>query len=94
MNRTQRIVLACGMAIMSLMGLFPPWLQSVNKGDCVQDRPKGYASVFAPPEEISPWYSTIDLKRLGVQEGAVLIGTIGLVLLTGSKIFADVKEAS
>jgi hypothetical protein len=99
-ERAARVVVGCGLAIMALMGLFPPWLEKTRWGDYVAEGPGCYGFVFAPPSGTPystghGWQSvtTIDVKRLAVQEGTVMVGTIALVLLTRSKAGGGTKGA-
>lgn len=99
MNGAQKAVFACGLIVAVLMGLFPPWVERVDRLPGGESpgvriaRPIGYGSLFSPPEapssqntELAGWYRrmyyvTVDLKRLFVQEGIVIVATAGVMLL-------------
>ena len=48
MNRKQKICLWLGIAVIVLMGLFPPWLVEGHRVE--------YWSIFAPPSHLRPVY--------------------------------------
>jgi len=51
MNRKQQIVLLIGLAVILLMGLFPPWRGFVKTTVPVYEQNAGYAFLFNPPEK-------------------------------------------
>lgn len=80
MNKKQRISLICGVLLLILSILFPPWTSTVNLRDGLTIQGSaGYAFIGKPPEkEIN--MITMDIVRLLVQG-------IGIMLLTGLVIF-------
>src|SRR5262245_20208755 len=72
-----------GIAIVVLMGLFPPWVESRTSSSSLPHTgytafySRGYSFLFAPPTENSAAF--IDLSRLMVQWVIVAAITLGLV---------------
>lgn len=91
MNTAQRTALAIGLAVVALMGVFPPWIEVFDgraSADIFLATPLAYAPVFAPPpkqeknERVSRrMYVAIDLRRLVVQEGVAVAAIVGATLL-------------
>ncbi len=75
MNRKQIIVLIIGISVIVLMGIYPPWIHR-HRGTV-----EGYAFITNPPKT----YSTIDLKRLGVQCGLVALVAGGFLVILKDK---------
>ena len=88
-NREQLIVLWVGIALLSLIGLYPPWMYTLHmksEGSTLQmQRAAGYHPLFEPPEPASPDSSNLyidgvrlDFPRIGVQIIIVALVTGGL----------------
>lgn len=82
MNRNQRKCIYGGIAVMVVMGIYPPWVEVVPRVHMV--RPLGYRWLFGPP-----WWSNfgveLDITRLLVQCAIVVLIATGLVVALGSK---------
>lgn len=95
MNDWQRLVLALGLAVVVLMGLYPPWIEvwdqrrSGDSSGIFMATPIGYAPVWRPPpkqesnEQLRPKkYVAIDFHRLALQEGVVVAAIVGGIVLS------------
>jgi hypothetical protein len=82
-NRHQRRVAALGLVLLALLGLFPPWAQSVTApGGFHKELPLAYAFILKPPQPQSDLYSvTLDFRRLAVSWAVVMFVVGGLVVL-------------
>lgn len=88
-QRIKQIILI-GIAVVVLMGMFPPWSTILrNKhGDFISESSEGYGFLLDPPE---PYQKTrleslaIDWKRLSLQVALVLLATGGAVFVFGEK---------
>ncbi|MBA7650477.1 hypothetical protein ES703_58283 [subsurface metagenome] len=81
MNIKQKIVLWIGIAIIVIMGLFPPWIMPITRrygmGNTVKYRKYyGYDFIWAQPESS---LVSIDFHRLGLQWAIVGVITGGLI---------------
>ncbi len=77
MQPRQRKCIYAGVAVMVLMGLYPPWMQ-VFPGHLT--KPLGYGWLFWPPSDV-PGGLEIDVVRLLVQWAVVVaLGVSALVL--------------
>ncbi len=80
MNNRQIKVLYCAIAVIVLMGLFPPWTLSVSYEGVYSERPAEYASIFSGPQLNSGFVSThVDVTRLILQWFIVVV--IGATLI-------------
>lgn len=77
MNKTQLIVLWIGIGLIVLMGLFPPWVMSVQGAIDQQ----GYGFILNPPEE----YCHVNTPRLYVQWIMVAVIAGGLFVTLKDK---------
>jgi hypothetical protein len=77
MNRIQIIILWIGIAVIVVMGIFPPWMKSIQ-GAIKQN---GYDFILAPPEI----YCHINTPRLYVQWIMVAVITCGFVVTLADK---------
>lgn len=75
MNRKQKLVLMVGICLITLMGLYPPWVRTflVGQQRMRAESPVGYASIFEPPEvrDHRVVGIHIDFSRLLIQWAAV-----------------------
>lgn len=91
-NREQLIVLWIGIGLLSLIGLYPPWMYTVqSRGDSGMvrmEREAGYHPLFSPPQPQSSDQSDssapyidgvrLDFPRIAVQIVVVFLVTGGL----------------
>ncbi|MDZ4838033.1 MAG: hypothetical protein SGJ27_29975 [Candidatus Melainabacteria bacterium] len=94
-NKAQTVIVLSGLAIIVLMGLFPPW---TYVDDHKVDHPMGYAPLWKPPSENrtnsadifglklelgahSRAANSIDLLRLSIQIAIVCAVTSGACFL-------------
>lgn len=89
LSGARRIVIFAGLAIIVLMGLFPPWTFTFTSQGIYSEEPGGYFSIVSPPtkKEDSPRHGVkIDMSRLIVQ-CAITVSAAGLgLLVTGRRI--------
>ena len=87
MTREQRVAIVLGLVLLALLGLFPPWTDSLTAPmGYHQELPSGYRFLFSPPRPFDDRHSiTLDLKRLAVSWTVVLllisVQSRGMVLL-------------
>ncbi len=69
MNDRQRKVLCAGLVVMAVMGLFPPWVGTLNRGVLHLRKDAGYGIIWAPPRplEDDSYSVEIDVGRLVIQ---------------------------
>ena len=80
MNRAQTIAVWVGIVLVVLMGVFPPWNRVSEAPAYHLERSAGYAPVFLPPLSLLRYsHIRLNVRRLLVQWGAVVIATIALV---------------
>ncbi len=72
-----------GLVLLALLGLFPPWTQSITAPTGYhQEKPLGYGFILSPPQPESGVYSvTLDFRRLAVSWAVVTFVIGGLVVL-------------
>jgi hypothetical protein len=85
MNERQRRVFLWGVAVMALMGLFPPWVFTFDSGTRHFRKSAGYAFILSPPKPKEQGYfedadAVIDASKLYVQWGVVAVVTTWLAL--------------
>ena len=77
MNKKQKIVLWIGIAVIVIMGIFPPWVISgYSTGRPIAG---SYSLITSPPKMGEAYAKSIDLYRLGVQWVIVGVITGGLI---------------
>jgi len=71
-----------GLVLLALLGLFPPWTQSVTAPTGFhKEVPLAYGFILSPPEPGSEIYSvTLDFRRLAVS-WAVVVFVVGALVL-------------
>lgn len=87
MNGKQKLCLWIGIAVIVLMGLFPPWMAArPGGGDYVAG---GYAFILFPRDQYGEplWLARIDFAQLAAQWAMVAVVTGGLIVT-----FADKKS--
>ena len=70
MNEKQKKLIVVGVAIIILMGLFPPWKYTFNYKTAFSEEPAGYGFLLSPPkkkEESVTHGIELDMTRLCVQ---------------------------
>ena len=69
MNVKQQKILRIGIIVMLLIGLFPPWIDTIYTEKYNQETPRGYFLIFSPPEAHSygVYGVKIDITRLVIQ---------------------------
>ena len=89
MDKTQKIILIIGIALLVIMSLFPPWKYTFSRDSTYSERPAGYFCIFAPPP---PRFSSqtngvaVDIYRLMIQWVA------GAGLLAAAWLFHKIKS--
>jgi cobalamin biosynthesis protein CobD/CbiB len=88
MNKGQRVSAVAGLLLLALLGLFPPWTESVTAYTGYhQERPLGYGLLWSPPEPRDRDYSVaLDYQRLAVSWAVVIfLAGVVVVLLQGRR---------
>jgi hypothetical protein len=89
MNTIQRRIILVGLAVIVLMGLFPPWLLVYDAEAGHSEQSTGYRFIVWPglrQYRDSPfWTVQIDLPKLFVQWAVVVAATGFGVLLTAKR---------
>lgn len=86
MNNKQRIVIAIGVVIILIMGLFPPWVATLDRNH--REYPGDYGLIFSPPDvtDVESGYGVhLDISRLIVQWVTVILVVAGIVLILRDK---------
>jgi len=86
-NRSQKLVLAAGILVLAVMGIYPPWMVRFHATpERAIYRPIGYASIFDPPNE--------DLPRIYAQLTNNSSGTLRSerFLLSRLDLFLDISR--
>lgn len=85
MNNKQVAIIGGAVAIIILMGLFPPWTYTLHTSRIQRERPAGYSLIFSPPEpeRDAPAFGVrIDVTRLTIQWLLVMFaGGLGVLLV-------------
>ena len=86
MNHKQKKVLLIGIAVIVLMGLFPPWQETRARENRPLSRsPAGYHFILTPPSGYRSIGYTLDFARIAVQFIEVGAITAGAVLYLKDK---------
>jgi hypothetical protein len=97
MNRKQKICLWAGIALIVVMGLFPPWVLEREKktknylGESMAHEYRytteagPYSWIGSPPWDYTSRAKFVDLYRLGIQYFVVAIVTAGLIITLRDK---------
>ena len=84
MNETQKWIVTVGVTLVLLSGLFPPYEEKhVNWGGWTKDI--GYHFLFLPPDSRSGVSVKPVLSRVLLQVVIIVIATLGLVWVGGSR---------
>ena len=67
MRRYQRIAILCGLVVMVVAGLFPPWRAVLDTEQLYQESDARYAPIYDPPTPGMGRSVHIDFARLSVQ---------------------------
>ena len=75
--QNNRIILVVGVTIIVLMGIFPPWAETIRRnGEIITSGNSiGYSFLFDPPRSTKPYVGSVNLdwSRLGLQWALVAI---------------------
>jgi hypothetical protein len=79
-NTRKRIVLKFALLVFCVMGLFPPWKESVSSTGVQFEKDRGYALVFKAPKA-QYRFSTVglDFYRLGLQTAVAALAVAGVL---------------
>lgn len=87
LNEKQKKLIVIGVAVIILMGLFPPWTYTFKYKTAYSNEPAGYGFILSPPKKKSKALAhgiELDITRLSVQWIIVLMAT-GLGVFLTSK---------
>lgn len=83
-NRNQKTVVVLALAIIFIMGIYPPWERIVKIDNFYSIRSIGYHFLFMPPEERHRRYNvTVDLQRLFLQWFLVVVAGTSVIVFFG-----------
>ena len=83
-NRNQKTVVVLALAIIFIMGIYPPWERIVKIDNFYSIRSIGYHFLFMPPEERHRRYNvTVDLQRLYLQGFLVVVAGTSVIVFFG-----------
>ena len=88
MNHKQKIVIWIAISIITIMGLFPPWVKTIS--NVSEEKPAGYSLIFAPRDVYKMGSGPgihLDVARLLVQWAMVILVAGGIIL-----VFKDRRE--
>jgi len=77
-NKKQKKFVVIGVAVIILMGLFPPWTYTYNYKTAYSKQPAGYGFILEPPKkkkQAMTYGIELDVTRLSVQWIIVLMAT-------------------
>jgi hypothetical protein len=85
MNTKQKICLWLGIAVIVLMGLFPPWMAATPNGRNYVAG--GYGFILFPPNQFgeSLWLARIDFAKLVAQWAMAAVVATGLIVTFAGK---------
>ena len=84
LNPKQLKVVIASAVIFIAMGLYPPWIYTLDATSIHREKPAGYALIIAPPtpEKNEPVFGVrLDISRLLVQWLVLGAATVGAVLV-------------
>lgn len=88
-NEKQKKIIIIGVAVVILMGLFPPWTYTFKYKTAYSNEPAGYGFILAPPKKKTQAMAhgiELDIARLSVQWIIVLMATgLGVFLTPGTR---------
>ena len=88
-NEKQKKLVIVGVAVIILMGLFPPWTYTFHLATAYSKKPAGYSFILAPPKRKASHLAhgiELDVTRLSVQWIIVLMATgLGVFLTSTTK---------
>ena len=89
LNSTQRAVLLAGIAVIVLMGVFPPWTYTFKSRATYSEEPAGYSFIASPPSRRGNNLMhgvKIDMPRLVIQWVlAIAASGFGVLVTTKQK---------
>ena len=77
-NKKQKTIVTIGVAVVILMGLFPPWTYTFSHNPSISKEPAVYGFILEPPKKKKNSVSfglELDITRLSVQWIIVLMAT-------------------
>src|SRR5437016_392218 len=97
MTTMQRFLIGLGLVSFVVLGLFPPWVETVNIPYRMHfEKPAGYSFIMTPPRSrldnanLARMASmTLDISRLGVEWAITVVVTLGLLLIIRLRDRAD-----
>jgi hypothetical protein len=85
MNKRQLLAIRCGVGLIVLMGMIPPWVHTFDARSIHSRKPAGYQFIFTPPkpEGASPAYGVrLDVSRLAIQWVVTATAAAAFVLVS------------
>jgi hypothetical protein len=87
-NTTQRVIILSGMAVIVLMGLYPPWTYTFKSSITYSEQPAGYGFIASPPRTIADSLmhgAKMDMSRLLIQWAVTIAASCAGVLVTAKR---------
>lgn len=92
MNLKQRTAICVGVILVVVLGVYPPWNQTLSARDAGLSvnivRPGRYAWLWSPPEPSGQYWG------VGLDLGRLLVGWVTVILTTGGLVFALRSKSS
>lgn len=88
LNKTQRKIILSGIAVIVLMGLFPPWTYTYKSESKYSENPAGYCFIASPPSRQGSSLTSgikIDMSRLFIQWTMSIAAAVFGALLTTTR---------
>lgn len=84
LSSQQRKIVWAGLVCLAVLSVYVPWKHVLSEEGFYKESPAGYSFIFRPPND-SHWGVQIDLVRLLLPMGLVLIATVAAALATGRR---------
>jgi len=87
-NKKQKKFVVIGVAVIILMGLFPPWTHTFKSSSIHSEEPAGYGLIISPPPRKGKnlrFGIKIDISRLVIQWVVTIAAMSAGVMLTAKK---------
>ena len=97
LNKRQMLAFRWGVALIVLMGVFPPWVYTFDARSVHSRKPAGYYFILTPPtpENTSQAYGVrLDVSRLLVQWLVVATSVAGFFLISKKQLASASRGAA
>ena len=97
LNKRQMLAFRCGVALIVLMGLFPPWVYTRDARSVHSRKSAGYYFIFTPPAPEYNYSSNgvrLDVSRLLIQWLVVATSVAGFFLISKKQVASASRGAA